>query len=206
MSFSAVVMANVKPLMGRPKGLVEVNGRPMIEYVLDSIPPDVSDIMIAVNESEGGEYEEVMDRYLARPLTMPGQSQSLAQQLLRPLEDAQGSSLLVLPCDTPLITTAITTFLLDVSKRFTAAIPRTLSGRNEFIPAAYQVKPFVETISANPTLSMDEIVKKIRNILYINMNSFKAFDPKLQFIQHVNSRDDIRRAAEILKKRMKQEE
>ncbi len=203
--FSAVVMANVKPLMNRPKGLVEINGRPMIEYVLDAIPPDVSDIMIAVNEADEQAYEEVSDKYLVRLLSLSESNHDFARQLLKPLEDAQGSSLLVLPCDTPLITQTITTFLLDVSKRFTAAIPRTFSGRNEFIPAAYQVKVFLDTINANPGASMDEIVKKIRNVLYINLNSFKAFDPKLQFIHHINSRDDIRKAAEILKKREQQE-
>ncbi|HIQ29680.1 MAG TPA: hypothetical protein EYH45_03850 [Candidatus Caldiarchaeum subterraneum] len=206
MVFSAVVLANVKPLMGRPKGLVEVNGRPMIEYVLDAIPPDVSDIMIAVNEVDESAYEEIYDRYLARPLTMTEKEKEFAKQLHKYLKDAQGSSLLVLPCDTPLITQAITMFLLDVSKKFAAAIPRTFSGRNEFVPAAYQVKPFIEAINMNPNLNMDELVRKIRNILYINMQSFKAFDPKLHFIHHINNKDDVRRVSEILKKISKEEE
>jgi len=198
-SASAVIMANVRPFMGRPKGLVEINGRPMIEYVLEALPPDVIDIMIAVNEDEEEAYGEILDKYLARPLTAVGVDEDFARQIRSPLENAQGESLLVLPCDTPLITTSITTFLLDVSKRFTAAIPRTPSGRNEYIPAAYQVKPLMEAINSNPDLPMNEIVNKIRNILYINMQSFRAFDPKLRFMQHINNKDDIRKVAEILK-------
>ena len=199
MEFSAVVMANVKPFMGRPKGLVEINGRPMIEYVLDAIPPEVSDIMIAVGEEVKEEYNEIYDKYLARPLTMSSDEQNLTRQLRRTFENAQGESLLVLPCDTPLITQTITTFLLDVTKRFTAAIPRTLTGQNEFIPAAYRVRPFIDAMNENPSLDINDIVRKIRNILYININSFKAFDSKLRFMHHVNNKDDIRKVGEILR-------
>ncbi len=198
MDSSAVVMANVKPLMGKPKGMVEINGRPMIEYVLDAIPPEVSDIMIAVNEESVDDYGEVYDKYMARPLPTSADNTDVAQQLRKPLHDAQGGNLLVLPCDAPLMSLSITTFLLEVSRKFTAAIPR-LAGQPEFIPASYQVKPLIETMEAHPELGMYELVKKMRNILYINAQSLRAFDSKLRFMQRVNSKGDIKRVSEVLR-------
>jgi len=191
-------MANVKPFQGKPKGLVEINGRYMIEYVLEAVPAEVSDIMIAMSGDAMDEYSEVCDRYLARPLATPMETADVAAQLKKPLEDAQGSSLLVLPCDTPLIGLNVTTFLLEVARKFTAAIPRLFS-QPEFIPASYQVKPLREAMQKYPELGMQELVRKMRNVLYISAQSFRAFDSKLRFTQRVNSVSDINKTERILR-------
>ncbi|MEM1945361.1 MAG: hypothetical protein QXX57_06460, partial [Nitrososphaerota archaeon] len=107
--------------------------------------------------------------------------------------------LLLLRCDTPLITRNLTTFLLEITRKFTAGIPRPQIDRPEYAPASYQVKPFLDTMAVHPNSQMPEILRSVRNILYISAESLRVFDPKLRFLQRVNSSGDASRAAGILR-------
>jgi hypothetical protein len=40
----------------------------------------------------------------------------------------------------------------------------------------------------NPEMKMDELVKKVSNILYISAQSFRIFDEKLRFLERVQTR------------------
>jgi hypothetical protein len=50
----------------------------------------------------------------------------------------------------------------------------------------------------NPEMKMDELVKKVSNILYISAQSFRIFDEKLRFLERVQNQTDVRRVEKIL--------
>jgi hypothetical protein len=47
-------------------------------------------------------------------------------------------------------------------------------------------------------MKMDELVKKVSNILYISAQSFRIFDEKLRFLERVQNQTDVRRVEKIL--------
>jgi hypothetical protein len=67
------------------------------------------------------------------------------------------------------------------------------------MPASYRVSSFLPVMRENPSLSMHEVLRKVRNILYISAESMRVFDPRLRFLQRVNNSADAFKAASILK-------
>ena len=53
MSLTAIILSGGKSTrMGQDKGLMEIKGKPMIQYVIDNITPVCSQIIISANQDE----------------------------------------------------------------------------------------------------------------------------------------------------------
>lgn len=96
---SAVVLAGGegRRMGGVDKGLVDYRGRPLIEWALAALAPQVDEIVISANRN--------LERYAAYgrrvlPDTLPGFPGPLAG-VLAALDAVTADWLLVVPCDTP---------------------------------------------------------------------------------------------------------
>jgi molybdopterin-guanine dinucleotide biosynthesis protein A len=196
MRYSTAVLANIGP--GGRRGLLQIRNRPMIEYVLDAVPDDTEDILIFTQAESMDAYVEVAERFGARVEKSTPQSVDIRFQLDPILRTLSTDGCLLLSCDTPLINRGVTGFLRDIITRFSAAIPRPSIDRPEFVPAAYRVQSFIKAMDENPEMKMDELVKKVSNILYISAQSFRIFDEKLRFLERVQNQTDVRRVEKIL--------
>lgn len=119
MQISVVVLAGGKGtrLGGADKGLLEVNGRKMIEMTLDVVKPFAEQTLISCNRNMG-DYMPLADSVVCDRISGAlGPLAGIHAALESLSACAQVNSealLLVLPCDTPLITT-------DIIKRLIAA-------------------------------------------------------------------------------------
>jgi len=201
---SAVVYVRSIRLRDSELGLAKIAGKPMIEYVLDSLPDDVEEVVIAVENGGSVEaYDEVAEKYFARTTRsekITGDARKFVEFAVNMVE---GDQLIILPGDAPLITREFTTFLLECSRRFTAALPRSPARKALYLMASYQIKPFREAFNAHPEDDMDSIVRKVGRALYLSSNSLKIFDEKLGMFFRVSTVQDLRRAEKILKMRKK---
>ena len=100
-SVTGLVLAGglARRMGGQDKGLVELLGRPMIEYVLDALRPQVGPVLINANRN--------LDRYAAFghpviPDTLDGYLGPLAG-VLAGLRSLETEFLLTVPCDAPLV-------------------------------------------------------------------------------------------------------
>jgi len=201
---SAIVFANLGKFRGVSKGLFPIAGKPMIEYVLDSIPDEVGDILIAVEgEGDVSKYQDLADRYLARVVVSGSGVRDSRRELEFAVNSIKGDRFLVLPCDAPLITMEFTKFLVEASQKFPAVLPRTPSRRISYLTASYQRKPLEEVFKSNPGLGMDEVVRKLRGAIYLSSNSLKIFDEKLNMFFRVNCKADVDRAERFLRKMLR---
>ena len=96
---AAVILAGGqgRRMGGADKGLVEYQGRPLIEWALEALAPQVGEIVISANRN--------LDRYAAYgrrvlPDTLPDFPGPLAG-VLAALEAVTADWLLVVPCDSP---------------------------------------------------------------------------------------------------------
>ena len=201
---SAIVFANLGRFRGVSKGLFPIAGKPMIEYVLDSIPDEVGDILIAVEgEGDVSKYQDLADRYLARVVVSGSGVRDSRRELEFAVNSVRGDRFLVLPCDAPLITMEFTKFLVEASQKFPAVLPRTPSRRISYLTASYQKKPLEEVFKSNPGLGMDEVVRKLKGAIYLSSNSLKIFDEKLNMFFRVNCKADVDRAERFLRKMLR---
>jgi len=201
---SAIVFANMGKFRGVSKGLFPIAGKPMIEYVLDSIPDEVSDILIAVEgEGDVSKYQDLADQYLAKVVVSGSGLRDSRRKLEFAVNSVSGDRFLVLPCDAPLITMEFTKFLVEASQKFPAVLPRTPSRRVSYLTASYQRKPLEEVFKLNPRLGMDEVVRKLKGAIYLSSNSLKIFDEKLNMFFRVNCKADVDRAERFLRKMLR---
>ena len=98
-TLAAVILAGGegRRMGGADKGLMEFRGRPLVEWVLDALGPQVDALVISANRN--------LDRYAAYGYrvvadTLPGHPGPLAG-VLAALDAVDARWLLVAPCDTP---------------------------------------------------------------------------------------------------------
>ncbi len=196
MQYVTAVMANIGP--SGKTGLLKINNRPMIDYVLDSVPDDTEKILILSRYDTMEEYREIAEEYDADVEETVDDSFDVRFQLEPIFKKVKAEGLLALSCNTPLMKREVLEFLRSIITNFSAAIPRPYFDKPEFIPAAYRVEPFRNAMEANPSLPMDKLVKHVKNILYLSAQSFKIFDDKLKFLTRVQNAVEARKAGQIL--------
>jgi len=203
-SYACVILVNGRGYMGDKKGLVKIAGRPMIEYVLDNVPDEVTDLFVSVeNETQATVYEPICEKYFASLMRMEKTQYSNEYEKVKEvLKNVPGSNVLILPCDMPCITLEFTYFLLEASKKFTAVLPRMLDNNVDFSLASYQADPMIEAFKKYPEMHMPELIKKLRNVLYISTNALRLFDNKLSILYRVSSAADIPKVESILRNRL----
>ncbi|MEM3494805.1 MAG: NTP transferase domain-containing protein, partial [Nitrososphaerota archaeon] len=184
------------------RGLIPIAGKPMIEYVLEVVPDQVSDIFIAVDDEKKAEaYRDLAREYLAEVLLSNQLSGSVRSQIEFAISSAHTENVLLLPCDSPLLTRDFTTFLVEASQKFSAVIPRNQARETIYTMASYQRSPFLEVFSKNREEDMDSLVRKVQKVLYLSSNSLRIFDEKLLMFLRVSNPSDIHRVENILKRR-----
>ncbi|MEM0336322.1 MAG: NTP transferase domain-containing protein [Candidatus Caldarchaeum sp.] len=196
MHYLTTVLANQDP--GGRRGLIKINKRPMIEYVLDAVPEDTDEIVIMAQQASLNEYRDIAENYGAQLLDAGPKELDIRFHLEQLFREKSCDAVVALSCDTPLINREVVMFLRDVVTRFSAGIPRPVFDKPEFTPASYRVKPFLQAMDQNPELKMGDLVKHVGNVLYISLQSFKVFDDKLRFLVKVQTQSDVRKAAQIL--------
>jgi molybdenum cofactor guanylyltransferase len=112
---AAVILAGGqgRRMGGADKGLVGYRGRPLIEWTLEALAPQVGEILISANRN--------LDAYAAYgcrvlPDTLPDFPGPLAG-VLAALETVDADWLLVTPCDTPHLPADLVSRLLQAARR-----------------------------------------------------------------------------------------
>lgn len=117
---AAVVLAGGqgRRMGGADKGLVEYRGRPLIEWALAALAPQVDELVISANRNL-----EIYAAYGHRvlPDTLPDHPGPLAG-VLAALDAVNAAWLLVAPCDTPHLPADLAARLLDAAQRENAVL------------------------------------------------------------------------------------
>jgi len=101
---------------GQDKGLLQLHNRPMIDYVIERMKPQVGQILISANRHiehyKKFGYEVLLDDYDDYRGPLAGMARGLTQ--------SQSDYLLTVPCDGPLLPLDIATRMIDFALANTA--------------------------------------------------------------------------------------
>ena len=126
-AISAVILAGGRGtrMAGADKGLVEYRERPLVEWVLDAICPQVSEVLISANRNL-----DVYAQYGCRVVsdTLPDFPGPLAG-VLSAMEVVHAPWLLVTPCDSPHLPANLAPNLLDAAQ--SAGVPIALAADSQ---------------------------------------------------------------------------
>lgn len=204
MKKSAIILAGgFSKRFGRDKGLVELAGKPLILHVLDGISHVVNETIVVVSSSEQREaFEHLMSRR-ASVIIDESEPHSPLIGALTGLKNTQGEYSLLLPCDTPFISSEIASFLLDLCINRNAVIPRWPNGYIEPLQAAYRTKPALvaaEKALKQNKLDLRSMITNLKGVRYISTMVLQSMDTKLLILFNINTPEDLKKAEFMLKK------
>ena len=117
MEFTAIILAGGKSIrMGEDKGLMFLNGKPMIQHVIDVVQALTHRIIIISNNSDYKKFNyPIFNDSVKNKGPLGG--------LLTGLENSTTAKNLVLSCDAPYVNKALIELLLFNSKNYDVVIP-----------------------------------------------------------------------------------
>ena len=194
MAYSGIILAGGKgSRMGyREKALIDMNGRPLIQYVILSLEKVVDNIIISVRDREQGEmlrsrlpgYVLAYDVY-----ENIGPLSGILSGLLASRDDY----CFIAACDMPFINENVVKMLFKKCVDKDAAIPRWNDGSLEPLHAVYRREPMIretkKAIHAGETIIIAPILKL--DASYVSTEDLKKIDPDLITFKNINSPEDM---------------
>lgn len=194
MSYSALILAGGKGsrLGYQEKALIDINGKPLIAFVIESMAKVVDNVIISVRDREQGELLKfhlsgcrfAYDTYKNRgPLA----------GILSGIEACEDEYCFIAACDMPFINENVVKMLFRKSENYDAAIPCHNDGFLEPLHAVYRCKPMIretkKAIECGETIILAPVFKL--HVNYVDMDEIKRIDPMLRTFMNINTYEDI---------------
>lgn len=200
---SAVILAGgFSRRFGRDKGLVVLAGKPLILHVIDRVSEVVDEVLVVVSsEKQKAKFEIILEEK-ADLVIDKDDSQSPLVGAITGFETANSEYSLLLPCDTPLVSTQIVQFLLDMCNNRSAAIPRWPGGYIEPLQAVYRTESALtaaKTALKQGKRNMQSMIDDLRDVRYVSTMVLEQLEPDLLTFFNVNTPQDLKKAESILK-------
>jgi len=201
---AAIILAGgVSKRFGQEKGLVTLNGKPLILHVTDKISSLVEEQVVVVSsQTQREKFSEVLPSKF-RVVVDSMQTRSPLIGALTGFENVKNRHALLLPCDTPFISKPVVSLMFELCPNKTAVIPRWPNGYIEPLQAVYAVGPAAQAVkeaTAEGKRDMRSMVEKMRGIRYVSTLVLRQFDPQLLTFFNVNTPLDLKKAEKILKR------
>jgi molybdenum cofactor guanylyltransferase len=190
MKVSGVIQAGGRSVRmgGRPKALIEVGGRSIIERVLAALAPAVDEVLVVTNTPE---------LYAFLGLPMVGDvypDHGSLGGIYSGLKAAAGQAALTVACDMPFLHPEIVKLVAERAGEGDVVIPRV--GRQlETMHAAYgkACLPHIEARLEAGRLKIVDFFDKVRVVEIAEANVARFRDPQIAFM-NVNAPDELERA------------
>ena len=202
MKKSAIVLAGgLSNRFGHDKGLLQLAGKPLILHVLDKISTIVDEVLIVVGSIQQAKVYAILNLN-AKIVIDKYEIQSPLVGAITGFENANGEYSLLLPCDTPFVSSRIASLLLEKCVNRDAVIPRWPNGYIEPLQATYRTKSAItaaNTALENKKLDMRSMIANLGKVTYISTLTLKQIDRNLMTFFNVNTPEKIRKAEAIIK-------
>lgn len=194
MSHSALILAGGKgKRMGyQEKALIDINGRPLISFVIKRLEKVVDEIIISVRDKEQKEllrsvvpdYTYVCDTHKnTGPLS----------GIISGLSACKEEYCFIAACDMPFINEKAVELLFDKSKNHDAAIPRREDGRIETLHAVYKCRSMIFETNIALIKRETKILAPINKmkVNYVEMEDIRKIDPDLRTFININTPEEL---------------
>ncbi len=198
---SAIILAGgFSKRFGRDKGLVKLKGKPLVTYVLEKVAEVVDEKVIVVGSEAQRDVFLPLFRQVASVIVDKYDGNSPLIGALTGFETVQSEYSLLLPCDTPFLSSEIAALLLNCCIERSAAIPRWPNGWVEPLQAAYNTKSAITAAKKaldQEKMDMLSMISYLRGVRYISTVVLQKLDPELSTFFNINTLADLRKAESV---------
>lgn len=195
MAYSAIILAGGRgKRMGyREKALVDINGKPLVTYVIKSLEKVVDEIIISVRDKTQGETLNSM---------LPGYTYAYDEfenngplsGILSGLTLCRNEFCFITACDMPFINENVVKMLFRMSEAHDAAIPRWEDGFLEPLHSVYRCEPMIretrKAMESGESIILAPIFRM--NIYYMTIENIRKIDPELKTLININTSEDLK--------------
>jgi len=200
---SAVILAGgFSRRFGSDKALVVLAGKPLLIHVINRVSKVVDEVLVVVSSKDQKNKFETILGEKANVVIDKNDFQSPLVGAITGFASAKGEYSLLLPCDTPLVSSQIVQFLLDMCTNRSAAIPRWPSGYIEPLQAVYHTKSALtgaKTAVKQGKMNMRSMIDNLSGVRYVSTMVLEQMEPKLLTFFNINTPQDLKKAESILK-------
>ena len=199
MSYCALVLAGGKgSRMGfEEKAMIDIDGRPLISYVIDALEKVVDNIIISVRDTQQG---KILGEFLPDYVFTYDASENKGpiSGILSGLEYCEDEYCFIVACDMPFLNENVVRMLFKQCADYDAAIPIWDDGFLEPLHAVYRTEPMIR--ETKKAIDRDEkiILAPLSglNVNYVKIDDIKNIDPDLRTFMNVNTPEDLRSVME----------
>jgi molybdopterin-guanine dinucleotide biosynthesis protein A len=205
MDRSAIILADGSSAkFENDKELLELNGKPLINYVIDVVSGLVDEVIVVVSSSERADlYAEVVSPEV-RFVVNDYESKGMLVGALAGFEAAKGEYSALLPFDSPFVSVEVMSLLFDCAVGKAAVIPRSTNMECEPMHAVYNTKQALKATKealAENEFGVQAMVDKLRGVRYMSLMVIEQLDPDLKTFFTVKTPFDLKKAAVMGKPR-----
>ena len=193
----AVLSGGSSARFGSDKGLVKLDGEPMVLHVARVLSDVADEVLVAVAPGKSDVYSEALGRGI-RVIEDSRSGLGPLQGLITALDASGGEEVLVSPCDTPLLRRSVCSVLLERGKGKDGAVPR-IRGFFEPLHACYArdacLEAFVEALGRGKRKPKDAY--HLLDLSIVEESELRAVDGDLESFVNVNSPEDYDYALQL---------
>lgn len=202
---SAIILAGgMSKRFGRSKALVELHGKPLILYVIETCARIAQEIIAVVSgESQRREVSKILPSPTkvikderARFSNARGPLVGLAAGLM----NAKGDYAVALSCDSPFVNVRLIDYLFFECKGRDATVPIWPNGYLEPLVAVYRVKTALraaEEAIRSGRRDLRSMIERLREVAYVPIEALRKFDPDLRTFININSPEDLEKVSKL---------
>jgi molybdopterin-guanine dinucleotide biosynthesis protein A len=184
MGVSGIILSGGKSSrMGKDKGLIELNGKPMIQHVIDHIEPICDQVLISANDKAYEDFGYPVHNDEINEIGPAG-------GIISCLKHSTNENNIIISCDLPFASTEFIRKLLDLSGDYKITLPK--SGPHyQPLCAVYSNEVyavFMDCINKG-IYSLKSIIKEFR-IQVIMQEDIEGFDLSKE-LRNINYPDDL---------------
>jgi molybdopterin-guanine dinucleotide biosynthesis protein A len=200
---SAIILAgNSSKGSSDDSAFLELDGKPLIDYVVDVVKRFTDEVIIVTNSQEDmDKYSKVVSSEVKFAVNQNDIKSTLAQALTG-FEAAQGEYSLVLPSGSAFVSEEIVSLLFELCIGKAAVIPRWTNQEIEALHAVYNTQQALEASKAalaEGEVEMEAMVEKLRGIRYLSTMVIEQLDPEFKSFLTVKGPADLKKALAIRK-------
>ncbi len=180
------------------QAVAELEGKPLLNYVIDSIGNLVDEVVIVVDSQQ---CADAFAKFVAPDVKFvvnPTPSEGPLAEAAAGFEVAQGEYSLVLPAGSPFVSHELLSLLFELCIGKAACVPRWTNQECEPLHAVYDTKMALETaklVLAEGKTEMVDMVEKLRGVRYLSTMVIEQIDPEFKSFFTASTPADLRKAS-----------
>lgn len=187
--------------LGQDKGLIVLNGRPLVRHVFDRIAGIVDERIVVVGDRPQLEkFRETLPDVDHLVCDSFSPSSALAG-MITGLSRATGTHSVVLPCDSPFVSPRLVDHLFDQVGGCDAMVPRWPYGYVEPLQSVYKVSSSLEIgkrLLAEGKNDFRSFIDALGSVLYVPVESLMSFSSELRTFFNINNPEDLEEAIRLI--------